>query len=176
MKPLRVMKTLVSLLSLLFLGGCATTGFLKDRLHDGADVMTLTVGIGVGAKISVGPVYMNMIGVKHRDLAGLRYGDFIASPGESQDGEIGSLFGFGQSWHTRTELQQSRDKAPEYSFTEIPFVMSRVRGAGADPMALDIVIGLVPSMRFGINPLEFVDFIFGWATLDFVGDDAQRDR
>ncbi len=170
------MKNLVFLISLLFLGGCATTGFLKDRLHDGADVLTLTVGVGVGAKISVGPVYMNIIGVQHRDLAGLRYGDFIESPGESQDSEIGSWFGFGQSWHTRTELQLSRDKAPEYSFTEIPFVMSRVRGAAADPMALDIVIGIVPSMRFGINPLEFVDFIFGWTILDLARDDALRDR
>ena len=168
------MRTFVILLSALFLNGCATTGYFADRLHDGSDVLTLTAGVGVGAKVSVGPAYLNTFGVYHRDFAGLRYGDFIAPAGESQDSEIGSWFGFGQSWHTRTELQRSRDKAPEYLFTEIPFLMSRVRGAPSDPLALDIVIGLVPSVRFGINPVEIVDFIFGWTTLDIMGDDVQR--
>ena len=168
------MKTLVILLTLLFLNGCTTAGYFANRLHDGLDVLSLTAGIGVGAKVSVGPAYLNTFCIYHRDIVGLRYGDFISQAGESQDSEIGSWFGLGQSWHTRTKLQRSRDKAPEYLFTEIPFVMSRVRGAQSDPLALDIVLGFGPSVRFGINPLEITDFIFGWTTLDIVKDDVQR--
>jgi hypothetical protein len=139
-------------------------------------MVSLTVGTGLGAKISAGPVYVNVFGVWHRDRAGIRYGDFVASPGESEDSEIGSWFGWGQSYHTRTKLQERRDKAPEYSFTDIPFLMTCQRGADADPLALDCVLGLGPSVRLGICPFEFVDFIFGWTTLDLARDDMPDDH
>jgi len=165
------MKTPVLLASILFSSGCARPGYFADRLNDSADILSLTVGVGVGGKISAGPLYVNALGVSHRDLAGVRYGDFLISHADSSDSEIGSWFGFGQSYHSRTELQKSRNKAPEYSFTEIPFLMTNQRGADADPLAIDCVLGLGLSVRFGISPLELVDFIFGWTTLDLLQDD-----
>ncbi len=53
-------------------------------------------------------------------------------------------------------------------------MMSRVRDAPSDPVALDLILGLYTSVRFGIDPPEIVDFVFGWTTLDITRDDAQK--
>lgn len=159
------------IIAALLLGGCANSGYFANRLNDGADIITLSVGAGVGGKISVGPIYINTFGVMHRDLVGLRYGDFVSSPSDSEDSEIGSWFGWGESFHTRTELQKQRNIAPEFFFTDIPFLMTRKRGKIVDPLTLECVLGLGPSVRFGISPLEFIDFIVGWTTFDLSKDD-----
>jgi len=33
-------------------------------------------------------------------------------------------------------------------------------------------VGIPPAFRVGINPLEAVDFLAGWTTLDFMDDDS----
>ena len=73
-------------------------------------------------------------------------------------------------WLLAGVCQERRNKAPEYSFTDMPFLMTRQRGADADPLALDCVVGLGPSVRFGISPLELIDFVLGWTTLDLARD------
>jgi hypothetical protein len=36
---------------------------------------------------------------------------------------------------------------------------------------VEVVVGLLFSLRIGINPLEIVDFLAGWAGVDILGDD-----
>jgi len=60
----------------LFGAGCATNGFLAARGQDAADVFTLTIGTGAGAKGRVGPVQVALI--ENADLAGLRAGALFA--------------------------------------------------------------------------------------------------
>jgi len=56
------------------LSGCASTrDYFTDRGRDAADVLTLTVGAGVGAKARVGPVHAGLGFFK--DWAGLRGGE-----------------------------------------------------------------------------------------------------
>ena len=89
------MRSCIPLLPLLLLWGCAGQGYLAHRANDGADCLSLTVGAGVGAKASLGPLYVNSFGVCNRDLAGFRYGDFLASPANSEDSDVGSWLGGG---------------------------------------------------------------------------------
>ena len=172
------MRTSVLLLSSLVFCGCARPGYFANRLNDGADILTLTVGLGVGAKISVMPVYANALCVFNKDEYGLRYGDFVVSPQrsaypEDNDVEYGVLFMWGMAGHNRTELQKRRNKAPSDTETGFPFLITRHSGGNADPLAIDCVLGLGPSVRFGISPLELVDFVFGWTTLDLAQDDIK---
>jgi hypothetical protein len=40
---------------------------------------------------------------------------------------------------------------------------------------VEVVIAIGGSVRLGLNPLEAVDFVLGWTTLDVLGDDSARD-
>ena len=56
-----------------FFTGCASTGYLGDRLHDAGDIFTATVGQNYGAKARVGPFRAGLFcGL---DYAGLRAGE-----------------------------------------------------------------------------------------------------
>jgi len=103
------------------------SGYFANRLNDGADIITLSVGAGSRGKISVGPIYINTFGVMHRDLVGLRYGDFVSSPSvpkipKSAPGSDGRILSYS---HRTTETAEH--SKPEFFFTDIPFLMTRKR-------------------------------------------------
>ncbi len=53
--------------------------------------------------------------------------------------------------------------------------MTKKKGELSDPLEIDCVIGLGLSVRLGICPLELVDFVIGWTTIDMFQDDAMLD-
>ena len=58
--------------------GCATTFLYSiDRVRDLQDVVTVTVGVGLGVKARVGPVRTGLL-VRNSDLFGLRGGNVFA--------------------------------------------------------------------------------------------------
>ena len=59
--------------------GCRSTGYLAARRRDVADIATATVGLGVGAKLRLGPVHLTPL-LFEIDLAGLRGGERFHLP------------------------------------------------------------------------------------------------
>jgi hypothetical protein len=55
--------------------GCAS--YVANRARDAADIFTLTIGVGAGARVQVGPVHVAVI--QSSDLAGLRGGEFFSN-------------------------------------------------------------------------------------------------
>jgi hypothetical protein len=55
--------------------GCAS--YVANRARDAADIMTLTVGVGDGLKVQLGPVHLAAF--RGSDLAGLRNGELFGN-------------------------------------------------------------------------------------------------
>ena len=169
----RVVLLLGTGLAALLLNGCSAGEYWRSRGEDAGDLVTLTVGPSLGAKVSVGPLYLNTLGVYHVDSVGRRFGDWLKnSESEGQDSDIGAWIAVGQSWHVRTESQKRRGKGPEYFMTDFPFVLGAQRPPRVRPGApLELIVGLGGGVRFGVDPVEVLDFLLGWFGLDLLLDD-----
>jgi hypothetical protein len=148
----------------LTLSGCAGSGYWADRGRDAADIASLTAGAGLGAMARVGPIYLNAFGISYHDHLGWR--------GGGQDSDIGSWFAFGQTWTDPAPEGRDRGKQFHLAETEVPFVMIPSEGSRlAFFTQFEVSLGLLLGARFGLNPVELLDFLLGWTTLDFFGDD-----
>ena len=54
--------------------GCASNGYLFDRQKDFADIFTCTAGVGVGAKVRLGPLNIGLPLTHAVDKVGLKNG------------------------------------------------------------------------------------------------------
>ncbi|NCC49630.1 MAG: hypothetical protein EOM20_00295 [Spartobacteria bacterium] len=166
--------------------GCATTGYLGDRMRDAGDMATMTVGMGAGAKGRVGPVQVGL--VVNRDLAGVRAGTVSIPWSLDTDFLLFPLYGFGFEWmETTNQVVIARHKCVNTS-KPLPFLSLVDTGEKFEHewsfsrehlhyyTGIDIVIGLGGTLRFGINPGEIIDFILGWMTIDIFNDDLQRTK
>ena len=174
---------LVGLLVAILCTGCAGTGYLGNRLRDGSDVFTATVGMGGGAKARVGPIQAGAL--VNVDMWGLRGGDFgdvtwyetftrdglFPVPADWVGNPMAGsgLFGeerFAYEWRRGVTRQRGKDflaKAP------LP-----VLGLSKQPeyyTQIEVVLGILGTVRLGLNAGELVDFILGWTTLDIYRDD-----
>jgi len=51
------------------------------------------------------------------------------------------------------------------------------KGGRLDPFEIDLGATLIPvSIRLGLNPAQFLDFLLGWTMLDIGGDDGKGQR
>jgi hypothetical protein len=171
------------------LSGCATHNYWTDRLHDAADMVTLTGGVGAGAKGRVGPLHAGLLwnvgcvglrgGSFETDLdvghhvMGLRDRDYLVWAEESFQG------GGGDTWPNLVDRRKHFDARGypllslvhetnidgDREFTSHPFYYYT---------QVEAVVGLVLTVRVGANPGEMVDFILGWTTLDIFDDDLAR--
>ena len=184
-------------------GGCAT-GYLGDRGRDAADIFTLTMGIGSGVRARVGPVHVAAINnadlVGLRAGQWLSNGNDIYDNAELYAPlPILARWGGGQ-WRAGDLLRtSSRKGTPWWKRTDLfgretfrhgPRSEAAFRGKEIDarsPLPIVVVdrgapfytevegvIGLLFSVRAGVNPGEFLDFLLGWATLDIYNDDLSR--
>ncbi len=169
---------------LLFGQGCASTGrYLADRGHDAADVVTCTLGIGVGAKARVGPVQLGLL--INRDVVGLRGGAFHWWPEHEyqfdsiQPGEYDFVYLSGDFFRD-TRSDDTRGKL--YTAGGLPLIKEvdlNVSPARRQRLTyyhtqIEIVAALLGSVRLGLNPGELVDFILGWFGVDFFHDDIGK--
>jgi len=161
--------------------GCASTkSYLVDRGHDAADILTATAGDGVGARARIGPIHAGLIFVGSE--AGLRGGALIHNAGRCNPIDV-ELIGLGfEAFHPSRMLDSADNtrcdtKSFDAESTVVPFITTKF--IGDSPLVhpywtqCDVQIGLIRSLRIGINPGELLDFILGLTTLDIYGDDLE---
>lgn len=186
--------------------GCRSTGYLAARRRDLADVATATVGVGLGAKVRLGPLHLTPL-LLDIDLAGLRGGEWFHIPDLAMSvaqapQEVGAAWWSSSVWdlpegHPDRERMRQRGKAhlasppwlPEAAglytlMTDtVPFVstprltwkrenLSLPRYPTAYHTQIELNLALGGSLRLGLNPGEFVDFVLGWFLLDLYHDDS----
>lgn len=73
----KIIQIVVAVVVIASMTGCASTNaYLADRGRDAADVLTCTIGLGIGAKVRVGPIQTGWL--KNADLVGVRGGQAFA--------------------------------------------------------------------------------------------------
>ncbi len=173
-------------------GGCASVGYFRDRALDAADVFTLTVGMGLGVKARVGPVRTGLL-LFQCDAVGFRGAMPVLNPPAFFDtGDYNGdrflpppfahLFGWADSrWKSYEEelwyvgLNRGKDiKIFTVSGLDYPFHLFLADPLEAGPAyytQIEVVVGLIPSVRAGFNPGELLDFFLGWFGVDIYDDD-----
>lgn len=171
-----------------FCSGCASSGYLKDRMRDGADIFTATAGKGIGAETRIGPVHAGFLGVG--DRAGLRGGQFLplrssAGPSFIDSGAYGGEYCigvFGYEYFGTMSGTEARARRKEFKtmFCVIPKDQPLKSGKPVlNPSywtQIEVVAGVGISLRLGFNPGELLDFLLGFATIDIYGDDINRTK
>lgn len=168
------------------LTGCSTP-YMTDRCRDAADIVTIGVGMGLGAKARVGFLQAGLL--LESDVAALRGGEFVTYDKNAFNVEVPfTECAFdGEFLFTGTEIFAPKEFKPPYpqrgktfnaygGLTWIPFV-HLVNEETETPCysyytQIDLVAALLGSVRVGINPGELVDFVFGWTTIDIFNDDV----
>ena len=171
------------------LAGCVSShGYFTDRGRDAADILTLDVGWGIGAKVRAGPVQAGLL--VEKGIAGFRGGqcvvngiDYNPALGENsfaQDEDFEIILIGGESFLSCTGTGVARRKdfvADNFLSGGGPFVY--VEGRGERPWyytGLEAVAGAGLTFRLGLNPGELLDFVLGWTTLDIFGDDLSAEE
>ncbi len=169
-------------------GGCASPGYLTDRWRDASDVFTVAVGVGVGAKVRVGPVAPGLI-VSH-DFAGLRAGTCFLGNSNPLESDVAAPFPIAlRSWDNKVSFGHDVFSLQLFNqATERPresLVIQRKKDVvimnplpcialgkhASDYTQIEAVVGIGGSLRLGFNAGELIDFILGWTTLDIYHDD-----
>ena len=186
------MKTLLIICALFILmfigGGCASSGYLTARCRDASDVFTVAVGVGVGAKIRVGPIAPGLI-VCH-DFAGLRAGTCFLGNNNPLESDVAAPFPITlRSWDNKMsfghdvfslQLFNQATERPQESFIVQrnkdvvimnPLPCIALGKHACDYTQIEAVVGVGGSLRLGFNAGELMDFILGWTTLDIYHDD-----
>jgi hypothetical protein len=184
------MKTMTHLIlpCLLAIGvtGCVSTrNYLVNRGRDATDIITITGGLGAGAKARIGPLSAGLIA--NVDWIGLRGGSvFINKPDRGPEYVFGmydfncTLIGeeyCGDRWKNIPSLRGKSYRAKTLggiSLLETP--------SGDHPRAntipyytqIELAAGLLGTARLGLNPGELLDFVLGWTTLDIFSDDIEH--
>jgi hypothetical protein len=188
-------------LAILLLCGCASSGYLANRRRDAADIVTISVGSGIGAKARIGPVGTGVL--LDSPEYGVRGGDWLTKSNFGNPGKpipVNSdlqLLILGQETFLGSCKVQERGKAFTVNMIcglNIPRLTDLHNLAKAAdrevhqvaPLDLryfpwpyltqiEAVIGLGASLRIGFNPGELLDFILGWAGLDLFRDDVEKE-
>ncbi|MBT3378068.1 MAG: hypothetical protein HN742_39880 [Lentisphaerae bacterium] len=192
------------LTALLICTGCARTGYWIDRQRDAADVVSASVGVGLGARAQVGPVVFAPF-VAAMDVAGVRGGELFQLEEMGFRDKVVPT-DFGALWWCSTVFFVEReprllhrgkavfalpplvrDDRQFNIFSEtIPFVSVPRRDLVSEGLSLpryplsywgniELVAGLGGTLRLGLNPMEFVDFMGGWFRFDLLRDDCGVD-
>ncbi len=169
--------------------GCASR-YWADRGRDAQDVLTCAVGLGLGVKARVGPVQAPLI--VQSDYAGLRCGEWFASPMRddfwtyvSEAGHVVDQplpiyerdYHFLYSGYEVFEpggAAAARHKRQESLGISLATVDRDLRNR-AFYTQVECVAGAIVSVRLGVNPGELADLLLGFAGLDVMGDDEGED-
>lgn len=164
------------LIILLSTSACSSKGYWSDRGRDALDIVTVGVGMGVGAKAQLGPLQAGAL--FEADGYTLR-GSELTSGGLINNGEWQTL-AIGEQQFVTTELDRNKNYSAATTIDQqtIPFIY---RLKCPDKAAywyytqIEAVLAAGPALRLGFNPGELVDFILGWASVDIMSDDLMSD-
>ena len=172
-------------------------GYLRCRLRDAGDVAAFSVGAGMGAKVRVGPIHAGLL--RQVDLLGFRYGSALTPLGDQEEMDyydIDVTLRCGESSVRVMDEERTSWPSREYPvrvlFRRSPTASSRdgrarpirlsprstaTRATSATPCSIPTTpnasscIGLLGTIRLGLNPGELIDFLLGWSTVDIFDDD-----
>jgi len=177
--------------------GCSSTGYLANRIRDLGDVVNASVGIGGGAKCRAGPLHIGLL--INVDELGIRNG-VAFTPGwtwwpggmevdsflipmarDELPGYFPVIFGM-EGFCARTS-DRANPVGEAGAVSPLPFVSLPVPTEKDAPLPpgmrakyltqVEVVGGLVVTLRLGLNVGEIVDFVLGWASVDIFGDDLR---
>lgn len=158
--------------------GCASTNpYLANRGHDLADIVSLQAGFGVGARARVGPIHAGLFtGV---DFVGLRGGN-IENGANKPDEFYGRIVTDIPFWYSENCIYAETNRHKAYMVGSRGILVAGGKGLNAYgsrltcPYYTEIVVqgGLIYGLRLGFNPVELLDFLLGWTTIDIYGDDV----
>ena len=174
--------------------GCASTGYMGNRMRDAGDIFTASVGFGAGAKARVGPVQVGlMANIDMLGLRGGRCGDIVwyETPTretiapypykmrkfpEKEYPWAYPRFVFGNDrYHVGDDRSMIALRGKTYeAVSPIPFLA--LAGQPEYYTQIEVVVGVLGSLRLGFNPGELLDFVLGWTTLDIFNDDLKKEE
>ena len=163
------------------MSGCATKPYLVDRGRDAADIITVTIGLGVGAKARVGPFQTGLLA--ESDGIGLRGGMFpdVSDNRESfvfpRTVDLQLIAVGDESFDSNNELTAQRHKDFRANSVRPLFFHRTIHESCPSYYTqLDAVVALGPSIRLGFNPGELLDFLLGWGNVDIYKDDLASQK
>jgi len=166
------------LLGVLICGTGCTTGYWVDRGRDAADIVSVSVGAGIGAKAQVGPLAPGLIW--NEDYAGIISGRPFTRKSQNFDGYgadasflLWGMYGHGsdgrfKEYRAEHILGVPISKSIWDGFMGKSFDLKYPASYFTN---LEIVAGVGLTVRAGFNPGELVDFILGFFGVDIYGDD-----
>jgi hypothetical protein len=178
-------------MAIVFSGCAGPRAYFKDRLWDAGDIVTLTTGIGLGTQVRTGPVHVGCL-AGNIDCYGWRSGwpkivEIEAMYGADWTFAMNDLNVTGEErgkgFYVLGGFVETTDPKPWA--VGYPFLVSLVPGdppPGFHPLfnpfytQAEVCFGLLGSMRIGINPGEFVDFLLGWVGIDFFDDNIELEE
>jgi hypothetical protein len=165
--------------------GCASIdAYFADRGRDAADIVTATVGVGLGAKGRIGPMQTGFL--FELPLIGMRGGEFSAdndletmfAPVSTVSGEaIGINLGEEEFYMVKLDRHKKFHTASIHIGPAEGMFVYKVKDDYSAPYyytQIEAVIALGPSLRLGFNPGELADFILGWTFIDIFNDDLEQ--
>lgn len=161
------------LIGCILLSGCASSRpYFMDRARDAGDVVTLTVGYGWGVKARIASVQSGLL--YNFDYWGWRHGFYNKGSGSEYgflDWSI--LFFSGENFFKHPDPRGKGFGADGLLFLTVIRDKHLPRSPLFHPYysQIEVCAALWRSMRIGVNPGEFADFLLGWVGVDFFDDD-----
>jgi hypothetical protein len=181
------------------LSGCATP-YMRDRVNDAKDIVSIGIASGSGAKARASALSFGLL-VEDNWSAGLRGGTFyvVENPEKCIENDpspmvhdVQILFLGEEKFKTpdatlrnksfrATSLLQGDAGMANWAYLLppscladiLPFPLSVTPRVPHYYTQLEVVAGLGLTLRVGFNPGELLDFILGWATIDIFNDDLE---
>lgn len=194
-----IIKIVVAVLGVASMTGCASTkAYFVDRGHDAADIFTLTMSAGLGARARVGPFHAGLI-TTVGDI-GLRGGAIESDGGGPCNPFSGyelACVGSEYFWPQHVYFGDTLRCQQKTYYTDDPFVPlftpslkvydpvtdSKISDSSFKHMIrnpyltqVEVQASVVLGLRVGINIGELLDFVLGWATIDIYNDDIESNR
>lgn len=165
--------SLLAILAALFCSGCASTGSFKGRSHDLADIATVQLGYGLGAKLRAGPLHTGASWIF--TPVGLSNGEFYgpAMMEETCPADV-EVITHGVEFSPRG-MERNKNYGTKFGSQPLPFLMVPEDTDGTHPFytELRLAAGIGPAAVLGLNPGELLDFVLGFVGADIYGDDTK---
>lgn len=177
----RIAQLTVIWVAAMFVNGCASSkGFLVDRRRDAADIITATIGFGLGAKAKVGPLQTGIL--VHSDQLGLRGGTFPDVCDNCEFEGLGAntldleFIAVGlEEFDSNDDLTRREHRRKDFWAASAGPFFHRTKDCRSPSYytQVEAVLSLGLGIRLGANPGELLDFILGFAGMDIFDDDLE---
>jgi len=170
-----------SVLLVICVAGCSTP-YMIDRGRDAADIFTIGMDYGIGAKARVGPIQTGLIfAAPAGGLRGGQISDGGAGPLVPTQWDLQYIFG-GNEVFCRTFITPRPERGKDFEAIGgdiAPFWHHLYYGENTPSPApyyysqIEIAVDLLVGVRLGFNPGELLDFLLGWFWVDIYHDDIE---